>query len=61
MKFEVIIIIALAAALAFHRQQESSLCGPSGCLLVLPDFQYDAAPTSVGVENVPGVRESAIR
>ena len=61
MKFEVIIIIALAAALAFHRQQESSVCGPSGCLLVLPDFQYDAATTTASLENAPVAHGSAIR
>ena len=39
MKSEVLIILALAAALSFHRGGHSSACGSSGCLLLAPDFQ----------------------
>ncbi len=39
MKSELLIILALAAALAFHRSPESPACGSAGCCLVPPDFQ----------------------
>ena len=39
MKSEVLIFLALAAALTFHRSPQGSGCGPSGCLLLPPDFQ----------------------
>ena len=39
MKSELVIIVALAAALAFHRATPVSSCGPSGCWMILPEFQ----------------------
>ena len=46
MKSELLVILALAAALAFHRHDEGSACGPSGCLLLPPDFQQSIESVS---------------
>ena len=39
MKSELVIIVALAAALAIHRAAPVSPCGPSGCWMMPPEFQ----------------------
>lgn len=39
MKSELLIILALAAALAFHRGAPGPQCGPSGCWMMPPEFQ----------------------
>ena len=39
MKSEVLVILALAAALCFHRNHGGPACGSSGCLLLAPDFR----------------------
>jgi hypothetical protein len=56
MKTELLVILALAAALAFHRHDEASACGPSGCLLLPPDFQQSvtAVPTDPPVVIATG-------
>lgn len=41
MKSELLIIIALAAALAFHRGTPGPQCGPSGCWMMPPEFQQN--------------------
>ena len=38
MKTELIIILALAAALAFHREKQGSACGSAGCVILPLDF-----------------------
>jgi len=54
MKSEVVIIIALAAALSFHRRDESPACGSSGCLLIPMEF-VEHATALAGEADVPVV------
>ena len=57
MKSEVLIFLALAAALTFHRRPQGSGCGPSGCLLLPPDFQKSVETVRAGEST----RQSADR
>ena len=63
MKTELLVILALAAALAFHRSSGTSGCGPSGCLILPLDFQQPAhfANTSAVPERVAAANSDAPR
>lgn len=60
MKSEVLIFLALAAALAFHRNSEGSACGPGGCLFLPPDFvrEVEAARVNAALPVVAPVSEN---